>query len=204
MRYGLVLIIVGFVFLSSCENSNSMDIEQNTIEWEKTNDNLYLRYYTNELSKAYSYQKYFDDTKYPVMDYFEAALIKKSGSPNAGSGFLFCIKDTDNYYRLLIADNHYYKVEKILNGGYYNILNYRTTSALKTDNISEDVVKVIKSGEDQFDIYFNNTFVTYFNDTSFEGGAYGFVAGIAKNEFEDFPNGYHESFYKYLYPKNIP
>ena len=117
---------------------------------------------------------------------------------------IFCSPDPDNIYRILFTISGNYQITKKVAGTYleFPIQDWTHTSWWTDGYDINNTIKIIKTGEDTFDIYCNNNIIYTLNDSSFDSGVAGFYAWISSNE--DFPNIDLDVRFKMIQPINIP
>lgn len=119
-----------------------------------------------------------------------ATVKKMSGSINYGYGIVFCFKDSNNFYRLLINEAGYYSLYALVGGNSSAVIPWSTTpSANLTNGFGVDnVISVTQQSPGNFSLNFNGNQETLFSDSNFIGGTSGFAASIDVQSNENFPN----------------
>jgi len=166
-----------------------------TISWQPdssgntqffTNDSSYLQ------SSDFSVWTWSSSTEEP-MTTVEADATKLGGDPSMGFGITFCVQDENDFLVLYIDINGYYSVGKVQSGNYTVILPWSDANASSTVLYEgygyQNDIRVTYTGSSRsYQIAFNGTNVTSFTDSTWSGGAYGFVTGISSTEnFPDYP-----------------
>ena len=204
-------------FVSSCtqqalEPSVINDLPVKTIGWAYDEDG-FRQYYTNDIVKFNrddQHLSFFDAT----MDTLELQVKKNSGYEHQGFGVIFCYRDYNNWYKLLITINGYYRISKKVNGVYsyyYNDgegwvassnRNWPYNEFLRTGYGKTNDIKIKRiAGEFQF--VFNGQEVFSFQDSSFSGGAAGCILAIGNSDQEKFPDSPVDIRYKMLSYKPV-
>ncbi len=142
---------------------------------------------------------------YDSMQSVEFEVKKNSGSPYVGYGIIFCVQDSDNFYRLLIVNAGYYIISKKVGGNYIPIIeDWFYTGNLNQGNGAINNIKVARDNTGKFTVYFNNNQTYTFTDATFAGGDCGYYAGIGPSNYESFPNTPVDVRFKFISGEGFP
>lgn len=144
-----------------------------------TNDSLYYQYNFWSTSNL---------TYESPMSTVTATIKKQSGSPNSGYGIIFCERDNDNFYLLMIHTGGRYSVTKRVAGATLGIISLTTSANLHTGFGVENEVSVVQTSPYNFTVRFNGTQETTFQDFDFFEGRAGFYVYVSDQTRENFPN----------------
>jgi len=123
--------------------------------------------------------------KLPSVDDFvyEASARWLGGETDSGYGIIFRAVDGDNYYLFDVTQNGFYKLDKKIDGEYYEITPWVRSSAVNPD--ARNVLKVEAVGKN-ISLYINNFKVEDLVDDTFDQGEFGFFsAGGVHAAFDD-------------------
>ena len=148
-----------------------------------TNDSTYIR------TNGWSEWTWGAATQQP-MSALETQVKKISGDPTMGLGVTFCVQDAGNFYVVYADVTGWYSIGKVVAGSYTSIqawtnANTGGTVLYQGYGYVNDILVNSNSSTHQFAVSFNGIQTATFTDSSFSGGAFGFVVGISANE--DFP-----------------
>jgi hypothetical protein len=135
-----------------------------------------------------------------------ARLAKISGSLATGYGFGFCYKDQWNTYLLMISGDGYFRVRKVLNGTWSDIMPWKHNNGLIAGFANINKVDIYQSSIGNFRITFNDnsTASETFTDTTFKAGKIEFYAQIGDASYESFPEKREDIRYQLLAPVKFP
>lgn len=201
---GMLFIVI---FLSNCsmDSDDTKDLPVQTIRWEKKDG--YSRFYTN------------DDTRYNVTFWeflntdtntdftnLTGTVKKKSGNggDNGYYGFIFCVLDGENLYRVVISTEGRYCAMKRIGAYTTNIFDWKTTPNLNQGFNVENTITVTRSAAGVFNISFNGVPTDSFTATELSKNTYGPCVRIGREDEESFPNVPVEAFFKISNPAAYP
>ncbi len=189
--YRFLLTSAAFMLLVSCGHSGNNSIilpSIQTIAWQ-LDGNGFVQYYTNDAQYlGYGFFHAYAQTDESQMSTVTATVKKQSGSLSSGYGIVFCYKDSNNFYRLLITTTGHYCVHAKTGGTYSTIIPWTATPSLHL-NVGtgvENEISVTEQTLNHFTVYFNGMFETTFSDANFSGGSAGFYLGVSPTT-ENFP-----------------
>jgi len=160
-----------------------------TVDWV-TDSSGSTEYYTNDPSNLesnpYSVWTWSSSVQNP-MTTVEASVRKLGGDPSMGFGLIFCVQDANNFLVLYIDLGGYYCIGRVQSGTYTPIVSWTDANASSTVlyegyGATNDIAINYQAGTDTYQVSFNNTAVTSFTDSTWSGGAYGFIAGLSASE----------------------
>lgn len=158
---------------------------------------------------GYTFWYWVNDSYEPTMSSCESYVMKMSGCTDSGSGIVFCLQDSENFYALFIDTTGYYLVYKRVDGTWVGpIIDWSFTSQLKTGYEQENYIRVVHDdGQDKFEFTFSldpgaETFS--FTDSSFSGGYSGYICWVSDDGCEKFPKKAVDVRFKMIYPVNDP
>ncbi len=96
------------------------------------------------------------------------------GEENAGYGVIFRLQDENNYYDFTLTRSGYYKIEKFINGQYYDMTSWERSNAINDKGVN--YLKVQAVGR-HLTFYVNNIKVKEIFDSTFTKGNFGMLAG---------------------------
>jgi hypothetical protein len=107
------------------------------------------------------------------------------GAPeNAGYGFLCNAKDADNRYRIRIAPDGYYAINKTVNGTTTDLINWTSAGAINQGVGAVNHMRVVCS-EGHITLYINDVLLSDVVDTELSGGAFSLLVASYKNKESD-------------------
>jgi len=191
-----------FISAFSCKNSGGVtDTVIKTISWEY-DGNGYEQYSTND-SAEYGIKSYFTDSTYTQDPYSSATfyLIRKSGYDRAEYGGIFCYKDFNNYYRIVINNyGEYYISERFKSSSTSITTDWTFTSNLIAGYDKVNKIKVERDSNGKFTIYINDSNTYTFTNTDMAAGASGFYTHIDSEDKEQFPAKPNDTRFKITVP----
>jgi hypothetical protein len=201
MKKYLLLCVPLLILFFSCKQ---VPIE--TIEW--VNDGQgYLQYSTNDEAKCnYSMLHNCSGSYEMPMATLEVRVKKVSGAIAGPFGCIFCREDWDNFYRVLISVEGWYKISKKVDGTYSTIIDWTATGNILQGLGQVNVIRITQSGS-SYSVYINDlvTAVTVFGDTDLDnGGESGFCAVVLAEDDEDFPDVPVDVRFKMISPVAVP
>ncbi|MEJ2663017.1 MAG: CsgG/HfaB family protein [Spirochaetia bacterium] len=96
------------------------------------------------------------------------------GADNGGYGVIFRLQDEKNYYLFSLAKIGYFRIEKMVNGKYQEMVPWERSSAVNNDGVNYIKVKAVGK---QLTFYVNNIQVKELFDSTFTKGNFGMLAG---------------------------
>ena len=114
-------------------------------------------------------QKSFDDFIYEV----EAEWL--DGDPDAGFGVLFRLTDDENYYLFDITRSGFFKVDKKVDGTYYDVTKWEPSDVIEAEGINYLRIEAVGK---TLSFYINNNKVKEVYDDSFLEGEFGLFAAM--------------------------
>ncbi len=105
----------------------------------------------------------------------DTELTKISGETSSGYGLLFGRKDGENQFLFNITSSGYYRVSKFENGDYTNIIDWTTTTHIKTADGDTNKL-TLKKQNNKYNFYINDTFINSIDYSPFYGNNIGYVA----------------------------
>lgn len=194
MFRGWLLIITGLLLVScgsssSPPNNSTASFPVQTTRWQ-LDGNGFAQLATNDTQ--YCGRVFiidFTQTSQTSTDTVTAVVKKQSGSLYGGYGIVFCYKDSNNFYRLLIDAVGQYSVYSRINGVDTPIIPWKLAASpnLKTGLGIENVVSVRQVSQSNFVVYFNGVEEATFIDATFSGGTAGFAVYVETMDLENFP-----------------
>ena len=129
-----------------------------------------------------------------------------AGSHYSGFGPTFCYQDSNNFYCCLICATGQFSVHKCIAGIWGTIIPWTATpsSNLKAGNDAVNTIAVIAKGEHHFQVLFNGTLETTFEDEALAGGKCGFFASIGDQSKESFPEIPEDIRFRLEKPVRVP
>ncbi|HHT06864.1 MAG TPA: hypothetical protein GXZ97_11480 [Hydrogenispora sp.] len=192
----LLLLLVSLLFTVGCGKKSSSSKPKEVHGWFAEKDG-WVRFYTNS-KEVYGWGFWaWDDIEENPMKIVETSVKKISGNPDYGYGIVFCLRkisEETEFYRLIINTYGYYLVSKKVNVDEWthdlvdddNEWNY-TDKLYKGYNVENKIKVEYDSTTKTFKIYFNDKYVTSFEDSTFTGGKFGYYASVGQKEEENFP-----------------
>jgi len=104
---------------------------------------------------------------------FEVEAQWMGGQPNYGFGIIFRVQDSDNYYLFDISNTGFFKVDKRVEGEYYDLTDWERSSAINPEGVN--LLKVQAIG-DRLVFFINNNRIKEVTDKTFERGEFGLFA----------------------------
>ncbi|MFK8060867.1 MAG: hypothetical protein AB8B78_12345 [Polaribacter sp.] len=158
------------IYDSFYSNKNNWAVNQSDeAKLEIKNSKYYFEYSGNKgwtTSKTFN----FDATR----DYkVEASFQKIAGVKNNGFGLVFGREDSSNQHQLLINALGSYSIDNYQNGKLNTLVNWTTSSSIKKENYSTNVLKIEKRGN-KFQYFINNSLVHTATNLKVYGKRYGF------------------------------
>jgi hypothetical protein len=201
-----ILALGAIAFATSCKNPGSSDLPVKTIEFAPDGAG-FIQFYTNDSAKLnYGwYQSYSSATTGGASWDLSVTIRKDSGAIGYGAGCIFGYSDSNNFYRVLLAWNGGYRVDKKVAGTYSPLLDWTQTTAIATGLGQTNVVDVTYTSGSSCSILINGTSVSSFNDTDLSStGLAGFYASVGSSSYESFPNTPVDVRFKMTSPLAIP
>jgi hypothetical protein len=201
-RIVFVAVLAALAFGACSTEADDEDLPVQTITWEVKDG--YYQFYTND-AKYYDYAFWSHrDNSTGVFTTFTGVTKKMSGGDHMGYGFIFCVVDNENFYRILITKNGSYRISKVVADTWTHLTDWVDSSNLKKDYGVENTVTVTRSAAGVFSIIFNDVQSATFTDTTFTTDAYGPYAAVGLAEDEAFPNSPVDLRYKFTSPAVSP
>jgi len=180
------LAILLAILLLSCHKW-----ELYTIEWIEDGEG-FRQFSTTERDYFDTAFHWWDDAslQIPTMTIpVEAEIKKMSGYENAGYGIIFCVQDSNNYYKLLITINQRYRISELVNNSSSTIRPWSDSSDLVAGYGEINKIRIEYEGANTFSIYFNDAplISDQFVDPTFSGGYAGYYASVSGSENEQLP-----------------
>lgn len=178
----MIASVVLVLIVSGCGSK----LPVRTIRWEDDGAG-YTRFYTND-SQYYGYSFwYWDDPSVDPMTTVETAVKKISGSSAHGFGIIFCVQDTNNFYRILISANGGYNIWKKVNDTWTSIQSWTQSGNINQGYGAVNTIKVTRV-DTTFYVYINEQYETCFDANEFSGGKSGYYVSVGDSDYEKFPN----------------
>jgi eukaryotic-like serine/threonine-protein kinase len=98
-----------------------------------------------------------------------------SGAENASYGIVFRVKDNNNFYTFLIADNGYYYIGLLKDGKWTTLVDWKKTTTINANALNQ--LKVTGKG-DEFAFYINDREINQVKDGSLPKGTAGLVVEL--------------------------
>jgi hypothetical protein len=209
---GLIFAVLILLLVSACskgEDSASTGTAVQTIAWQ-TDANGFLQYSTNDTALYGTGNRHTNNTIQSTMTSVEAQVKRVSGSSGTGYGIVFCYQDSGDFYRIIITETGYYRIDKrVLGINYYYTggiwstttpSSWPSSSHLITGYDNTNDIRVVSTGSGNFDVYFNGVYETSFNDATFTGGDSGYDASVSDSSREQFPSTPADMRFKQIYP----
>ena len=128
-----------------------------------------------------------DSGQGPFQD-LEISLKKESGYDYGQYGIIFCYQDDLNFYLLTIDVRGGFAFQKVIGGTPVNIIAYSESGDLTAGYDVFNAVKVQRSANGKFDIYFNGTLSASMVDCTYHSGTSGYFVYVASESKEVFPS----------------
>jgi hypothetical protein len=193
----VVIILLAVSACSKGEDSAPAAATVQTIAWQTDADG-FLQFSTNDTARYSTSSRHTNNTIQSTMTSVEAQLKRVSGSSGTGYGIIFCYQDAGDFYRIIITETGYYRIDKKISGTTYCYSGgtwsttspspWPSSSHLNTGFGNTNDIKVVNMGSGNFYVYFNGVYETSFNDTTFTGGDSGYDASVSDASREDFPS----------------
>jgi hypothetical protein len=159
-----------------------------TIDYQPDLDG-YIQFSTNDSAYCNSFRTHLEASTSAVFTNLEVTCKKISGFKDFTYGVVFCAKDLNNYYVVLISTIGTYRVNKMKNGVMTTTIPATGTAFLTQGYNQNNKVGITRSPAGLFTISFNNSPGNNFTDTDFaDGMQYGFLTSIGRTQDEKFPS----------------
>lgn len=187
----------GYFSLDVFKEMGIMPSKQVFYETFDNNVNRWVILNTDNLSTYFNQEKYIIENRVsnnfisvirPTTDFgndyaISVSTIHRNGVIDFGYGLVFSFKDYNNYYSFLIAEG-YYKLFRIVNGTYEEIIPWTRTEYIKR-GASINRLKIHRSGSNCW-IYVNDVYINKFYGFVELGNALGFfIDNNQAIEFDD-------------------
>jgi hypothetical protein len=132
-------------------------------------------------------------------------IIKNSGAIGNGAGIIFCYSDASNFYRVLVAWNGGYRIDKKVAGAYSTIQGWSSSVMINKGLSASNEISVQEIGANNYFLSINSVLVTNFTDSSLAtGGMGGFYVSVGTSGSENFPYNSVDVRFKMTSPVSFP
>jgi hypothetical protein len=200
----LTLLAAGAaLFFVSCGTPGT---RPQTIEWASDGAG-FIQYMTEDPNffKTAQFHSYTEAHEAPMTTVTVAAK-KMSGAADMGFGVIFCVQDSDNFYRVMIDTTGMYKIVKKLAGSETVIQEWATSSHLSTGYDVVNTIMITHTPPSDFSVYLGGSTMAdrTFPDSSFTDGDAGFYVAIGDSTAESFPHVPEDVRFQMTAPVTIP
>jgi hypothetical protein len=112
-----------------------------------------------------------------LSDFYLIVEAEKTGTINSDFGLVFRDNSTDQYYFAISSDEQSYSLDLYDAGEWKNLIDWRSTSQIKTAGPNQIAVLALGSS---FTLFINGETVDQFSDSTLKAGKVGFGFSLAK------------------------
>ena len=114
---------------------------------------------------------------------YEVEVQLHAGEEDYGFGIIFRVQDTDNYYLFDITRTGYFKIDKKVDGEYFDLSDWERSTAINAQSVNYLKVEAVGN---LLTFFINNNKIKEVFDSTFKGGNIGlFAAGNVHASFDN-------------------